>query len=120
MSDENNDHDFDKVFEEIVNSDDLKQIKENYDTDVRHGVKELILIQQSLADVSGHISEILLRSLSENTMVFGDDNVYHNLLSSIYKISEDFNEYMVDYYIVIDDDMDIDLFDEDEDGGEDE
>lgn len=116
MSDENNNHDFDKVFEEIVNSDDLKQIKENYDTDVRHGVKELILIQQSLSDVLGHISEILLRSLSENTMIFGDDNVYHNLLSSIYKISEDFNEYMVDYYIVIDEDLD--LFDEGEDEDE--
>lgn len=114
MSEENN-QDFDKVFEEMVNSDDLKEIKENYETDIKHGTKELILIQQSLADASGHISEILLRSLSEQEFIFGEDNVYHNLLSSLYKISEDFNECMTEFYLIIDED--IDFFD---DGDEEE
>lgn len=101
---------FEKMFTEIVNSDELKDISEHFEKDVKLGLKELLLIQQSLADVQTHIAEILINSIDggEELMTNGD-NVYGSLLSSLYKISEDFNECMIEYYSD---------FEEDEDEGE--
>lgn len=98
MSNNDESQDFEKMFEQIISSEELKNIKEEYESNVKFGVKELILIQQSLADVNSHICEIILRALSDGDLLFGEDNVYHNLLSSLYKISEDFNECMLDFY----------------------
>lgn len=110
---DNNDKDFEKIFTEMVNSEDLKDIQEDFNAKVKMGIKELVLIQQSLADASSHISEMILLAFDGNTM-FESDNIYHNLLSSLYKISEDFNECMIEYYSD-------DLIDEDfEDGNEDD
>ena len=100
MSQENSDNqDFEKMFTEIVSSEDLKDIQENFEANVKMGTKELLLIQQSLTDVISNISEIMIGALTGEDFVFGEDNVYHNLLGSIYKIAEDFNECMSEYYI---------------------
>lgn len=101
---------FEKMFTEIVNSDQLKDISEHFEKDVKLGFKELLLIQQSLADVQTHIAEILINSVDGGeALMTNGDNVYSSLLSSLYKISEDFNECMIEYYSD---------FDEDEDEGE--
>lgn len=97
MQEEDN-PDFEKIFTEIVNSDELKEISENYHNEVKFGTKELLLIQQSLSDVISHVSEIMLQNIDGDQFIFTDDNIYHNLLSSIYKIAEDFNECMLEYY----------------------
>jgi hypothetical protein len=106
-----------KQFDEIVNSEDLKKISDEFKAEVAMGTKELILIQQSLADVISHVAEILLeRSKESYDFVFTGDTIYHDLLGSMYKIAEDFNEVMVDYYvddILDDDDIDQDIEDED-------
>lgn len=96
MTDEN-DKDFEKIFTEMVNSDDLKEIQEDFNAKVKMGVKELVLVQQSLSDAMSYVSEIILFALNGNN-IFESDNIYHNLLSSLYKISEDFNECMIEYY----------------------
>lgn len=94
---EASDPDFEKIFSEIVNSDELKGIQEEYETNVKFGLKELMLIQQSLSDVISHVSEIMMQAINGENL-FDEDSIYHNLLSSIYKISEDFNECMLEYY----------------------
>jgi hypothetical protein len=108
MSDNHEEKDFEKLFTEIVQSDDLKEIKEDFEAQVKLGIKELILIQQSLSDVSNNISEIMIGALTRSDNIFGEDNIYHNLLSSLYKIAEDFNECMLEYYAD-------DIFEDDED-----
>lgn len=111
-----NSDDFDKKFDEIINSsDDLKNIEKDFETEVAMGTKELILLQQSLCDVVSHISEILLqRNQGILSFVFQGDSIYHSLLSSLYKIAEDFNEVMLEYYVEDSEDLD------EEDAGEDE
>ena len=98
MSNNDESQDFEKMFEQIISSEELKNIKEEYESNVKFGIKELVLIQQSLADVSSHICELIMKAMSDGDLLFEDDNVYHNLLSSLYKISEDFNECMVEFY----------------------
>jgi len=103
--------DFEKIFTEMVSSEDLKDISENYEANVKMGTKELLLIIQSLSDASSHISEIILGSMEGEDFIFGENNVYHNLLSSLYKISEDFNECIVEYFTG-------EIFDNEDDIGE--
>jgi hypothetical protein len=101
--------DFEKMFTEIVNSDELKDISDHFEKDVKLGLKELLLIQQSLADVQTHIAEILINSIDGGeSLVTNGDNIYSTLLSSLYKISEDFNECMIEYYSDFDEDPDED------------
>jgi hypothetical protein len=112
---------FHKKFEEIVNSDDLKKIHDEFEAEVKMGTKELLLIQQSLADSISHISEVLMeRNTGSFEFIFTADSIYHSLLGSLYKISEDFNEVMVEYYLDLDDDDDDDDLEDDieEDGDE--
>lgn len=111
----NNNDDFDKLFTEIVSSDDLKSISADFQANVNMGTKELLLIQQALADASSNIAEILLHHLSDGDFLFGDDNIFHSLLSSLYKIAEDFNECTMEFFAeeFFDDD-------DDEEGLEDE
>jgi hypothetical protein len=121
MSSENNENkDFEKIFTEMVNSDELKDISENFEAKVRINAKELLLIQQSLTDVISNISEIMMGQLMGEDFIFDNDSIYHNLLTSIYKISEDFNECMVEYYAeAFEDDEDFEVEDEeDEEEGE--
>lgn len=106
-----NSDDFDKKFDEIVNSDDMKKISEDFETEISLGTKELILLQQSLCDVISHVSEIIMQRTKGNfEIVFQGDSIYHSLLSSLYKISEDFNEIMLEYYgeFIIDEDFEDD------------
>lgn len=107
--------DFEKIFTEIVNSEDLKEMSENYQNEVKFGTKELLLIQQSLSDVISHVSELMLKNLDGEQFLFTGDNVYHSLLSSLYKISEDFNECMLEYYSdFIDEEIDEEGLEDDE------
>lgn len=94
----NSEDEFDKIFTEMVSSDDLKEIKEEFEAQINFGLKELTLIQQSLADATMNVANIMLMIISEKLNIFGEDNIYHNLLSSLYKISEDFNECMLEYF----------------------
>lgn len=99
--------DFQKKFDEMIKSEDLKQISENFESEVSLETKDLVLIQQALIDAIAHISQVLWERVSESyDFVFSGDNMYHNLLSSLYKIAEDFNEVMMEYYGELDDDDD--------------
>ena len=95
--------DFEKIFTEIVSSDELKDMSDHFEKDVKLGLKELLLIQQSLSDAMSHISEVLINSVDgEEQLITNGDNIYSSLLSSLYKISEDFNECMIENYSELD------------------
>lgn len=116
MSEEKDD--IHQKFNEIINSDDLKGMSEDFKAEIQMGTKELILIQQSLADVISHVSDILIQRTRESyEFIFSGDTIYHDLLASLYKISEDFNEVMIDYYTELQDDDDDDEDDEGDDDG---
>lgn len=109
-----------KKFNEIVSSDELKKIADNFQAEIQMGAKELVLIQQSLADAISHVSEILIDKISDSyEFIFTGDNIYHDLLASLYKICEDFNEVMREYYEEIDEDQ-IEWDDDDEDDDDDD
>ena len=105
--------DFEKKFSEIVNSNELKEISDSFASEVKLGAKELLLIQQSLADNISNITEIIMASLDGENMLGEPDSELSDILGSLYKISEDFNDCMTDNFIsfAIADDEDEDLED---------
>ena len=89
---------FDKKFSEIVESDDLKKISDDFKKETVFTIKEILLIQQSLMESMTHISDLLFYHFHENEELINvSGNTYHELMSSLYKISSDFNESMVEY-----------------------
>lgn len=98
--------DFEKKFSEIVNSNELKEISNSFATEVKLGAKELLLIQQALADNISNITEVIIASLDGENMLGEPDSEISDILGSLYKISEDFNDCMTDNFIsftIIDD-----------------
>lgn len=119
--DEFNSEDFEKIFNEMIRSDDLQEVSKDFENEVKLGIRELILLQQSLADAVSYVCDILSSMVRD-----GDTKDIYNeecfdLLSSLYKISEDFNESMVEYYgeissTIIDEDGDEGQYNDYEDG----
>lgn len=119
-------NDFEKIFSEIVSSNDLNNISEDIDLTINMGAKELLLIQQSLADNISSISEIICSIVENEGSPLLSDKECFELLGSIYKISEDLNDYILDHYstiqaAIIDDELDEDIYDiEEEDYNDDD
>lgn len=114
-----NDDDFEKMFSEIVNSEDLQNMSQTYKSDIAIGLKEMLLIHQSLVESLSHINEIILSSLDGENLLKNPEGEPAELISSLYKISEDFNDCMqdqfVEFAIIDEDENDIeDLFDYDD------
>lgn len=110
--------DFDKEFSEIVSSKELKDISNTFKRDEVLTLKELLLVQQSLLETLGYVSDIIFGHMAEGEeILFMNDSVYHNLLGSIYKMSEDFVECMVEYKL--DQMFDPEDFDEESDESDD-
>lgn len=122
MSKENDD--FEKKFSEIINSEELKDISETYESEVTFGIKELLLVQRSLSDNLTHVLEIILSLMDGENLIQDTESEIYEVFCSLYKISEDFNDCVAERYIefaIIDEDEDDDFLDEDEDeNGEDE
>lgn len=87
---------FEKKFKEIVNSDDLKDISKSFENNLSLGIKELLMIQQALCDTISHIADILIdfNKNPENRLQKNDEKF--ELIGSLYKICEDFNDYMIE------------------------
>ena len=106
--------DFDKKFSEIVNSNELKDISDSYDSEVKLGIKELLLIQQSLSDNISSITDIIIGLMRGENMLGEPDSEESDIIGSLYKISEDFNDCINEKFInliIIDHDDDEDFED---------
>lgn len=120
MSDFEND-DIDKMFEEIISSDDLEEIKSPRidaiisieEVSVDSILKELIFISQSLARSIGHINELSLNFVAVENYEL--DEEVREILGSIYKLSEDLDEYMIELILEESEDFEEDDTEEEDD-----
>lgn len=114
----------DKLFSEIIDSEELKDIKETFGQNRIMTIKELLLVQQTITETLSHLNEMIYGNLvDEDHLVFVSDNIVHSLLSSIYKTCMDFNDVIIDF--MPDDEDDEDMFfvleyDEDEEEDDEE
>lgn len=113
--------DIDKIFEEIISSDDVKDINSTSidavisieQVSIETLIKELIFISQSLSRSINHVSDLILNFMSiENYSI--EDEV-REILGNMYKLSEDFDEYMIELMF-----EDMEDHDDDEDNEDDE
>lgn len=108
-----NDDDFEKIFSEIVSSEDLQDISQSCEPKIEIGLKELLLIQQSIIDSLSHIHEIVLSTIEGEDLLKNPEGEPAELLSALYKISEDFNECIqdqfVEFAIIEDEEIDDDM-----------
>jgi len=95
-SDKDENENFEKMFNEIVNSDDLKDISDLFQKSLELGIKELLIIQQALCDSVSNISEMLIEFYKNPSNKLNSDDERFQLLGSLYKISEDFNDHMIE------------------------
>lgn len=96
MDDES--EEFDKIFSEMIDSDELKDIKESFGSNRVMTIRELLLVQQTLMETANNVSDMIYSNLvDEDQLIFVSDNIIHNLLSSIYKICMDFNDVIIEF-----------------------
>jgi len=118
VSDFNND-DIDKIFEQIISSDQMDEINHPEDAiissdkvSVETLLKELTFISQSLARSINHVGELILNYMSIED--YSIDDEMREILGSMYKLSEDFDECMIELILEDVDDNDEDDSEEDE------
>lgn len=103
--------DFEKRFSEIINSEDLKKFSETFKKDSLFSYEDLFIIQQTLLESLSHVTDIIYFSFKgHNDIVDFSDPTQTKILSALYKVAIDFNDFMVE-------DMLDDLDDEEEENG---
>lgn len=115
MADEKDE--FDKIFSEIINSEELKNISDTYSIKDEFSFKDLILIQQSLIDSLANISDIIRSKIEQDDeeIIISKDSEEFKKLSELYKVSEEFNDCISDNFVIFTTDEEED----DEPGSED-
>ena len=68
------------------------------DLQISMGPKEMLLIQQSLSDNISNISEVICSIVEQEKTDLVSDREFFEILGSLYKISEDLNDYILDHY----------------------
>lgn len=98
------DDDIDKMFEEMISSDDLEVDLPRIDAIIsiekvplENMIKELTFIYQSISQSVVHIGELMLNYLSIENYAIDDE--LRDILGSMYKLSEDLDDYMLEMLI---------------------
>jgi len=118
FEEENDKEEIDKIFQEIISSDDLESISSNLGENITVTqnnnetlLKELIFINQALNQCCIHVGEIIL-----DIQEFKDykmDGELAEILGSLYKLAEDFDDHMLE--LLLKDKEDIDSIDVEDD-----
>lgn len=99
------DDDIDKIFEQIIGSDGMESL-DVHEVDAIISIekvstesllKEFNFIVQSLSRAINHVSDLSLSFMSIEG--YGLDDDLRDLLGTIYKLTEDLDEYMVELMI---------------------
>ena len=98
------DDDIDKMFEEMISSDDLEVDLPRIDAiisieqvSLESIVKELTFMYQSFSKSAIHVGELILNFMSfENYQL---DDELKDILGSMYKLSEDLDDHMIELLI---------------------
>jgi hypothetical protein len=99
------DDDIDKMFEELISSDDMDVSKEPRidaiisieKVSLESIVKELTFIYQSLSQSVIHVGELMLGLISTDKYELNDE--VRDILGNMYRLSEDLDDYMIDLLI---------------------
>ena len=99
------DDDIDKMFEELISSDDMDISKEPRIDEIisiekvslESIIKELTFIYQSLSQSVIHVGELMLNLISFDKHELNQD--VRDILGNMYKLSEDLDDYMIDLLI---------------------
>lgn len=102
------DDDIDKIFEQIIGSEPV-----NNEEKINLVLKDLIYISQSFSRAIEHVNELMLSFVSEKNYLI--DEYVEEILGTMYKISEDFDETMIELMM-----KDSDIFELDEEDEENE
>jgi hypothetical protein len=106
MSDENMDNDkINELFSEIIKSTNISGIEKETDKAITYDLKQLILLQEVLGDCVSNVSQIIFMLLSNEPP---DDPDINEILDVLYKSGEDLNNCMVELFIELDENMNID------------
>lgn len=95
---ENNSEDFDKIFNEMVESDDLQEVSKAVSADVTS--KDLLYVMHSLLETVEHIVSAL-SNVQEDPEALNHINTpdVKNIFKILYKASDDFNDALVELII---------------------
>lgn len=98
------DDDIDKMFEEMMSSDDIDVDLPRIDAIIsieqvsfESMMKELVFISQSLSQTVVHINELLLNYISFED--YDIDSTLKDILGNMYKLSEDLDDHMIEIMI---------------------
>lgn len=113
-----NDKEFDEKFSEIMKLENIEDFDAVANQEFAKSVKEYLLVLSTLNQLSQYIYTLLFSLINEEDIIL-EDEMKENL-STIYKLSVDFIDYMIelteeDFVFELDDDDDDDDEEEDED-----
>jgi hypothetical protein len=98
------DDDIDKMFEEMMSSDDndvdlprIDAIISIEQVSLESMMKELVFISQSLSQSLVHINELLLNYISFDD--YDIDSTLKDILGNMYKLSEDLDDHIIEIMI---------------------
>jgi hypothetical protein len=98
------DDDIDKMFEEMMSSDDIDVDLPRIDAiisieqvSLESMMKELVFISQSLSQSLVHINELLLNYISFDD--YDIDSTLKDILGNMYKLSEDLDDHIIEIMI---------------------
>jgi hypothetical protein len=86
------DDDIDKIFEEIIGSEPIVDGQAS-----NLVLKDLMFIAQSFARAIEHVNDIMLNLMQDQEYVI--DEAIEEMLSSMYKISEDLDQSLVEFIL---------------------
>lgn len=96
------DDDIDKIFKEMISSDDVDEINPSHieaiisieKTSPSSLLKELIFVAQSLSQSIVHINDVILDIISSEDYSLNEE--LRDIIGSMYKLSEDLDDFMLD------------------------
>ena len=98
------DDDIDKMFEEIISSDEIKMDSSHLEAiisieqvSIESVLKELIFISESLSQAIVHVNQLMLDYMCIEDYKLDDE--LRETLGSIYKLTEDLDERMIELMI---------------------
>lgn len=116
MEEDSEEENYKKIFENIIDSNDLKDVYKDIDKKQKMTLKEVVLLQQELANAVANVSDIIFCNINlDHDLEISLNETLNNIMATFYKIALDFNETVVESVIEeIDFDFDDDESEEDE------
>jgi hypothetical protein len=94
---DNSENNYNKIFDNIINSNNLQNVYENINKEETMTLKEVVLLQQELASAVANISDMIFCNVHLGfDLEMSFDSLMHNLMASLYKVALDFNEVVVE------------------------